>query len=400
MRVVLLTNEFPPSVYGGAGVHVAELSNALRGRVDLDIRTFGDQHHDEPGWRVRGYPSPLDPADAPEALRPVLTAFGRNLAMAADPPTADLVHCHTWYVHLGGLVIGQAYGLPLVVTVHSLEPLRPWKREQLGSGYDASAWVERQALEQADAVIAVSDATRQDVLAHFEVDPARIHVVHNGIDAESFAPDPDRDALARFGIDPAAPYVLFVGRVTRQKGITVLVRAIRHLDPRIAVVLAAGQPDTEEIAAEVEAGVAEARAVAPTRAIHWIPEMLDRRTVRQLYSHAAVFACPSVYEPFGITNLEAMACGAPVVATRVGGIPEVVVHGRTGLLVDVPGDGPMGQADEESVAIELAAAINGLVADPARRAAMGEAGRQRAVEEFSWKGVADRTLTVYEAVVG
>jgi alpha-maltose-1-phosphate synthase len=329
----------------------------------------------------------------------VLSAFGRNVAMAADPPAGDLVHCHTWYVHLGGLVMREAYGLPLVVTVHSLEPLRPWKREQLGTGYDASAWVERQALEQADAIIAVSGATRQDVLDHFDVDAGRIHVVHNGIDAESFAPDLGRDQLARLGID-AAPYVLFVGRVTRQKGITILVRAIPHLDPRIAVVLAAGQPDTPDIAAEVAAGVAEAQARAPTRAIHWIPEMLDRRTVRQLYSNAAVFTCPSVYEPFGITNLEAMACGAAVVATRVGGIPEVVVHGRTGLLVDVPGDGPMTREDEESVAVELAAGINDLVADRARRTAMGEAGRQRAIEQFSWSGVADRTVVVYETVVG
>lgn len=398
MRVLILTNEFPPSVYGGAGVHVGELTNALRGRVELDIRTFGDHAHDEPGWRVRGYSPNLDVSGAPGELRPVLSAFSRNLAMAADTPTADLVHCHTWYTHLGGLVIGQAYGLPLVVTVHSLEPLRPWKREQLGGGYDASVWVEREALEGADAVIAVSDATRRDVLDHFAVDPARIHVVHNGIDPVDFAPDPNRDTLRRFGIDPKTPYVLFVGRVTRQKGITILVEAIPHLDPRIAVVLAAGQPDTAEIAAEVEAGLAEARAVAPTRAIHWIPEMLDRRTVRQLYTHAAVFACPSAYEPFGITNLEAMACGVPVVATRVGGIPEVVDHGRTGLLIDVP-DEPStdGAAD---VAIALAAAINDLVADPARRAAMGEAGRERAVEQFSWAQAANRTMAVYAAVVG
>jgi glycogen synthase len=390
MRVVMLTNEFPPSVYGGAGVHVAELTNALRGRVDLDVRTFGDQVHDEPGLRVRGYPAPPRHEDTPEELRPVLAAFSRNLAMAADPPNADLVHCHTWYTHLGGLVIGQAYGIPLVVTVHSLEPLRPWKREQLGSGYDASAWIERQALEQADAVIAVSDAARGDILDHFSVEPSRVHVVNNGIDVVAFAPDPQRDAMARFKIDAKAPYVLFVGRVTRQKGITTLVEAIPHLDPRIAVVMAAGQPDTPELQAEVEAGVAEARAQAPTRAIHWIPEALDRKTLRQLYSHAAVFACPSVYEPFGITNLEAMACGVPVVATRVGGIPEVVIHDRTGLLVG---------AGTDRTAADLAAAINGLVADPARRAAMGEAGRQRAVEQFSWADVARRTLAVYDAVV-
>lgn len=399
MRAVVLTNEFPPNVYGGAGVHVTELTSALRGRIELDIRTFGEQQHDEPGWRVRGYPTTLETENAPEPLRPVLAAFSRNLAMAADPPTADLVHCHTWYTHLGGLMIGQAFGIPLVVTVHSLEPLRPWKREQLGGGYDVSAWVERQALEQADAVIAVSDAARADVLEHFATDPARVHVVHNGIDTGAFAPDRGRDALARFGIDPATTYVLFVGRITRQKGITTLIEAIPQLDARIGVVLAAGQPDTPELAAEVEQGIAEAQAASPQRTIHWIPEHLDRPTVRQLYSHAAVFVCPSVYEPFGITNLEAMACGVPVVATRVGGIPEVVVHDRTGLLVDPPDD-PMAPGGADRVAHDLAAAINELVADPARRVAMGEAGRERAVELFSWSGVASKTLEVYGAVVG
>jgi glycogen synthase len=393
----MLTNEFPPSVYGGAGIHVEELTAALRGRVELDIRTFGEQALDEPGYRVLGYPAPLDVSSAPEPLRPVLSAFGRNLAMAAEPANADLVHCHTWYTHLGGLVIGQAYGVPLVVTVHSLEPLRPWKREQLGTGYEASAWVERQALEGADAIIAVSGASRQDVLDHFDVDPARLHVVHNGIDVAAFAPDAGTEALNGHGIDPDQPYVLFVGRVTRQKGITTLVEAIPQLDPGIGVVLAAGQPDTPELAAEVEAGIAEARAAAPERRIHWIPEMLDRRSVRQLYTHAAVFACPSVYEPFGITNLEAMACGVPVVATRVGGIPEIVVHGQTGLLVDVPTDGPTD--GDPAVAEALAAAINELVADPGRRKAMGEAGRARAADQFSWADIATRTLEVYESVV-
>jgi len=399
VRAVVLTNEFPPNVYGGAGVHVTELTNALRGKIELDIRTFGEQQHDEPGWRVRGYPTTPEAENAPELLRPVLAAFSRNLAMAADPPTADLVHCHTWYTHLGGLMIGQAYGMPLVVTVHSLEPLRPWKREQLGGGYDVSAWVERQTLEQADAVIAVSAAARADVLEHFATDPARVHVVHNGIDTVAFAADRGRDALARFGIDPATTYVLFVGRITRQKGITTLIEAIPQLDARTGVVLAAGQPDTPELAAEVEQGIAEAQAASPHRTIHWIPEHLDRATVRQLYSHAAVFVCPSVYEPFGITNLEAMACGVPVVATRVGGIPEVVVHGRTGLLVDPPDD-PMTPGGAHRVARDLAAAINALVADPARRKAMGEAGRERAVELFSWSSVASKTLEVYGAVVG
>jgi starch synthase len=382
-------------VYGGAGVHVTEPTNALRGRVELDIRTFGEQHQDESGWRVRGYPVEVDLGRALEPLRPVLGAFSRNLAMAADPITADLVHCHTWYTHLGGLVASRAYGLPLVITVHSLEPLRPWKREQLAGGYDVSAWVEQQALEEADAVIAVSAAARQDVLEHFDIDPARLHVVHNGIDTTGFAPDLSRDAIARFEIDPAIPYVLFVGRITRQKGITLLIEAIPHLDERIGVVLAAGQPDTPELAAEVERGIADARAAAPLRPIHWIPEHLDRRAVRQLYTHAAVFACPSVYEPFGITNLEAMACGVPVVATRVGGIPEVVADGQTGLLVDPPD--PSGGGTDR-VARDLAAAINALVADPGRRVAMGATGRQQAVEEFSWSAVAGKTLEVYRAV--
>ncbi len=386
MRVVMLTNEYPPAVYGGAGVHVAELTNALRGRVELDIRTFGDQRHDEPGFRVRGYPVSMDLEAAPETLRPVLGAFNRNLAMAADPGEADLVHCHTWYTHLGGVVMAQAANVPLVVTVHSLEPLRPWKREQLGGGYELSAWVERQAMHQADAVIAVSQSARQDVLDHFQTDPERIHVVHNGIDVAAFAPDPGHDRLDRLGVDHRKPYVLFVGRVTRQKGIETLVEAIPDLSDGIGVVLAAGQPDTPDIEAEVERGIAAAQAASPRRPIHWIREQLDRPTLRQLYTHAAVFACPSVYEPFGITNLEAMAAGTAVVASRVGGIPEVVLDGVTGVLVE---------ADDPPT---LAAAINDLVADPRRKTAMGEAGRIRATEQFGWAQVAQRTLEVYRSV--
>jgi len=386
MRVVMLTNEYPPTVYGGAGVHVEELTNALRGRVELDIRTFGDQRHEEPGWRVRGYPVAMDLDATPEPLRPVLGAFSRNLAMAADPVDGDLVHCHTWYTHLGGIVIAQAANVPLVVTVHSLEPLRPWKREQLAGGYELSAWVERQAMTQADAVIAVSQAARQDVLDHFATDPERIHVVYNGIDAVAFGPDPGLDQLGRLGIDTRTPYVLFVGRVTRQKGIETLVESIPSLDEGIGVVIAAGQPDTPELAAEVERGIRAARSASPRRPIHWVREQVDRTTLRQLYTHAAVFACPSVYEPFGITNLEAMACSTAVVASRVGGIPEVVLDGTTGLLVD----------PEDPRA--LAAAINALVGDPRRRVSMGEAGRIRAAEQFGWAQIAQRTTEVYRSV--
>ncbi|HEX5396475.1 MAG TPA: glycogen synthase, partial [Candidatus Limnocylindria bacterium] len=324
MRVLILTNEFPPNVYGGAGVHVDELTRALRKLIEVEVRTFGAQDERTDGWRVRGFA-------ADERLSGAFAALGRDIGMAAEPVDADVVHAHTWYTHLAAILAKLTYGTPLVVTVHSLEPMRPWKREQLGGGYDVSTWVERTALEMADAVIAVSRETRDDVLRLFEVAPEKVHVIHNGIDAVFFHPVDETDALDSFGVDPSQPYVLFVGRITRQKGIVHLVRAIRNLDPRIGVVLCAGQPDTPQIAQEMEDGVAEARRHRSN--VVWIPEMVSREAVRQLYSHAAVFCCPSVYEPFGIINLEAAACETPVVASAVGGIPEVVVDGETGLLV-------------------------------------------------------------------
>ena len=400
MKALLLTNEYPPNVYGGAGMHVAELTRHLKTLVSLEVRAFGEQHEEAPGWRVRGYPASSTRALGDDRLRPAWDAFDRCLAMASDPSGADLVHCHTWYTHLGGLLTQNANAIPLVITVHSLEPLRPWKREQLGGGYDLSTWVERTALESADAVIAVSKGTRDDVLRHFAVEPERVHIIHNGIDADFFAPDPATDALERHGIEPGQPYVLFVGRITRQKGIVHLVRAIRLFDPDIGVVLAAGQPDTPELAAEVEAGVSAARRNRAN--VVWIPEMLSREEIRQLYSHASIFVCPSVYEPFGITNLEAMACERPVVATAVGGIPEVVVEGETGLLVPVAfrPDEPMTPADPDRLAADLAAAINRLMADPALRKRMGAAGRRRAIERFSWSSIAARTAALYAVVSG
>ncbi|MDQ3149826.1 MAG: glycogen synthase, partial [Chloroflexota bacterium] len=290
MRALILTNEFPPSVYGGAGVHVDELTRHLRSFIELDIRTFGTQASAGAGWRAEGYPPAHDLSSADDRLRPVFAALSRDLGMVAHPVHADVVHAHTWYTHLAGVLARLAYGIPLVVTVHSLEPLRPWKREQLGGGYDVSSWIERTALESADAVIAVSRETREDVLRFFDVPLERVHVIHNGIDAEFYQPDPAMSALERHGIDPAVPYVLFVGRVTRQKGIVHLVRAIRHLDPGIGVVLCAGQPDTPQIAAEMQAGVAAAQAERPN--VVWIGEMVSRDEARQLYSHAAVFCCP------------------------------------------------------------------------------------------------------------
>ena len=399
MRALILTNEFPPEIYGGAGVHVDELSRHLRPLIGLDIRTFGTRVEDVDGWRVRGYPPAHDLGGAEERLRPVLAALSRDVSMVADPVSADVVHAHTWYTHLAGLLVRHAYGIPLVLTVHSLEPLRPWKREQLGGGYDVSSWVERTALESADAVVAVSRETRDDVLRLFDVPPERVHVIHNGIDADFYRPNASTDALERHGVDPSVPYVLFVGRITRQKGIIHLVRAIRHLDPGIGVVLCAGQPDTPEIAAEMEAGVAAARADRPN--VVWIGEMVSREEVRQLYSHAAVFCCPSVYEPFGIINLEAAACETPVVASAVGGIPEVVVDGETGLLVpvDLHPDDPMVPIDPYRFELNLAGAINALMADAATREVMGRAARRRAVERFSWASIAGTTVDLYRSLV-
>jgi len=397
LKALLLTNEFPPNVYGGAGIHVGELSRQLEGRIGLEVRTFGSGADGAP--TVRGYEPAHDLAHADARMRAAWGALSRDLAMAIDRVDADVVHCHTWYTHLAGILIRHAYGAPLVITVHSLEPLRPWKREQLGGGYEVSTWVERTALEEADAVIAVSHGTREDVLRLFDIAPERVHVIHNGIDAEFFAPDPATDALERYGIDRSVPYILFVGRITRQKGIVHLVRAIRLLDPGIGVVLCAGQPDTPEIGHEMEEAVTEARTAHPN--VVWIPEMVSREAVRQLYSHAALFVCPSVYEPFGIINLEAMACERPVVATAVGGIPEVVVDGETGVLVplDLRADDPMTPKDADRFARDLASAVNALMADPELRERMGRAGRLRAVEQFSWASIADQTVALYRSLL-
>jgi len=399
VRALVLTNEFPPDIYGGAGVHVDELTRHLRDLVELDVRTFGSRSESAEGWTVRGYPVAHDLSAADERLRPMLSALSRDLAMVADPVDADVVHVHTWYTHLAGLLVRLAYGIPLALTVHSLEPLRPWKREQLGGGYDVSSWIERMAIETADAVIAVSEGTRADVLRLFEVPEARVHVIHNGIDPDFYRPDRGTDALERRGIDPSVPFVLFVGRITRQKGIVHLVRAIRHLDPGIGVVLCAGQPDTPEIAREMADGVAAAQAERPN--VVWIGEMVSREEVRQLYSRASVFCCPSVYEPFGIINLEAAACETPVVASAVGGIPEVVVDGETGLLVPVELrlDDPMSPVDPDRFERNLAGAINTLMTDAGTRELMGRAGRRRAVEHFGWSAIARQTADLYASLI-
>ena len=391
MRVDLMTREYPPEVYGGAGVHVEYLAAKLRPLADVRVHCFGAPRA-EPG--VLAYADPPGLAGANAALR----TMGVDLEMVAGCAGTDLVHSHTWYANLAGHLAKLLHGVPHIVTTHSLEPLRPWKAEQLGGGYALSSWVERTALEAADAVIAVSDGMRRDVMAAYPaVDPTRIQVVHNGIDTEQYAPDRETDVVTRLGIDPTAPSVTFVGRITRQKGLPYLLRAAKLLPPDVQLVFLAGAPDTPEIAAEVEALIGELRATRER--VVWVAAMLPKPEVIQVLTHSTVFVCPSIYEPMGIVNLEAMACETAVVATATGGIPEVVADGETGLLVPIEqvADGTGTPLDPERFVADLAAAINELIADPVRAAAMGKAGRRRAVAHFSWAAIAERTMDVYRA---
>ena len=377
-KVALLTREYPPEVYGGAGVHVEYLAAELSKLVDLTVHCQGADREGAVAHR----PWPLL-AGSNAALQTVST----DLAMTAAVADADLVHSHTWYANLAGFLASQLYGVPHVMTAHSLEPLRPWKAEQLGGGYALSSWCERTAIEAAAAVIAVSDGMRADILgAYPAVKPDRVQVIRNGIDTVQYAPDPGTAVLARHGIDPGRPAVVFVGRVTRQKGLPVLLRAAQWLDPSAQLVLCAGQADTPELAAEVTGLVAD--LTATRSGVIWIPEMLPKRAVIQLLSHATVFACPSLYEPLGIVNLEAMACGTAVVGSAVGGIPEVVSDGETGLLVPAGDPGA------------LAVALNALVRDPVRATWLGRAGRERAVAEFGWPAVAALTAGLYQELAG
>jgi len=398
-KVALFTNEYPPNIYGGAGVHVEYLSRELSRLVAVEVRCFGEQDQEGPNLHVKGYgPWPEAGLDTDPRFAGALDAIYRSLAMAKDDLDASIVHSHTWYVQFAGFLAKKLWGIPFVLTTHSLEPLRPWKVEQLGNAYHLSTWIENNALTEADAVIAVSQETRTDVLRCFPaVDPGKVHVIHNGIDLQQYRKITASDALVKRGVDPGRPFVLFVGRITRQKGIIHLVNAIPHIDPAIQVVICAGAPDTPEIGREMSEGVDAVSAGRP--GVIWIREMLPREEVIQFYSHAAVFCCPSVYEPFGIINLEAMACETAVVATAVGGIPEVVIPEETGLLVDLQlQPGTFNPVDALQFSADLAAAINRVALDPTLHRTFGQNGRRRVEAHFSWRAIAGRTLDLYRSL--
>jgi starch synthase len=393
MRVDLLTREYPPEVYGGAGVHVAELVRALRRDIDVSVRCFGAPR-DEVGTVAYATPAEFAAANA------ALATMGVDLLMAQDAAGADLVHSHTWYANFAGFTAKRLHGIPHVVTAHSLEPLRPWKAEQLGGGYRVSSWVERTAFEDADAVVAVSNGMRRDILrAYPDVDPERVSVVYNGIDLADWRPNDDPDLVRSLGVDPDRPSIVFVGRITRQKGLPYLLRAASSLPPEVQLVLCAGAPDTPEIMAEVSGLVEQ---LGTTRdGVVWIDRHLPRAELTALLTSATAFICPSVYEPLGIVNLEAMACGAAVVGTATGGIPEVVDDGVTGVLVpiDQADDGTGTPLDPDRYVADLAEAMNRVVSDPERAREMGAAGRIRAEEHFAWDAIANETRALYERVL-
>ena len=383
MRTAILTREWPPDIYGGAGVHVEHLVPELRKLIEVDVHCFGGPRSDATGHAVPGY---LEQANA------ALQTLGVDLGMADAVAGCDVAHSHTWYANLGGHLSGLLHDIPHVITAHSLEPRRPWKREQLGGGYAISSWVEDTAYHNADAIIAVSAGMRADVLDCYPfVDPAKVHVVHNGIDTDVYRRVEQTDALKRYGIDPDRPFVLFVGRITRQKGINHLLRAALEFDESAPIVLCAASPDTPELGQEVSDAIDALRQKRSD--VFWLDGHLERSDVRQLLSNALVFACPSVYEPLGIVNLEAMGCEAPVVASDVGGIPEVVVDGETGLLVHYDAE------DTAAFEADFARAINQVIADPQRARQMGQAGRARAIAEFGWDRIAGRTVEVCEAAI-
>jgi len=400
MRVGLFTREYPPLVYGGAGVHVDYLSRELAKEIEVEVHCWGPQNSDAGNLHVRGQEPWAEISNGTEGkFKGALEALSLNLTQIKALEGIDVVHTHTWYVSMAGYLAKKLYGVPFVLTTHSLEPFRAWKAEQLGSGYAMSSWMERTAILDADAIVAVSQGTKADIQAAYpDVDPKRIHVIYNGIDLAEYQKTGETKALTDYGVDPAVPYVLFVGRITRQKGVTHLVDAIRHLPPETQVVLCAGAPDTPEIAAELRAKVEAARKDHPR--IVWIEKMVTKQEAIQLYSNCRVFCCPSVYEPFGIINLEAMACRAPVVASATGGIKEVVVDGETGYLVPFDQD-PVTSfpSDPEKFARDLASRLKQMLDDPDKCRRYGDAGRKRVEEIFSWTAIAHQTIRLYEQLV-
>lgn len=405
MKIAILTNEYPPYIYGGAGVHVEYLTRELArlddGQHSIQVLCFGDQRQRSGNLTVEGINPHFQPAFQDPRHQRFMETLVRDIVMAGSIAEADIVHCHTWYSHLAGCLLKQLVGARLVLTTHSLEPHRPWKSEQLGTAYHASSWIERTAYQNADGVIAVSEAMKRDVGQLYGVPPDRVRVIHNGIDLDQFHPRPNPELLARYGISPDVPFVLFVGRITRQKGIVHLVNAIRHIRQGVQVVLCAGAPDTQEIGREMAERVEQARAQTANPVI-WVSQIVPRDDLVTLYTHASIFVCPSVYEPFGIINLEAMACETPVVASAVGGIPEVVAHGETGLLVPLEPSGPTDfePRHPERFSRDLASAVNELLDSPERMQAMGKKARQRVEERFSWTSIARRTLDFYRDLLG
>jgi starch synthase len=400
LRVGLFTREYPPHVYGGAGVHVDYLSRELAKEIEVEVHCWGQQHADVGKLHVRGaLPWSEITNGTEEKFKGALEALSLNLTQVKALRGLDIVHTHTWYVSMAGYLAKKLYGVPFVLTTHSLEPLRAWKAEQLGSGYAMSSWMERTAILDADAVIAVSKGTKEDILrAYPTIDPDRVHVIYNGIDLNEYQKTTETSALVKYGVDLSIPYVLFVGRITRQKGVTHLVDAIRYMPPGTQVVLCAGAPDTPEIAAEMRDKVAEARKLNPH--IVWIEKMVTKPEVIQLYSNARVFCCPSVYEPFGIINLEAMACRAPVVASATGGIREVVVDGETGYLVPFEADAVTGfPVNPDQFARDLGIKVSELLADPDKCRRFGDAGRKRVEAIFSWTAIAGQTIALYDALI-
>jgi len=399
MKTLFFTREFPPYVYGGAGVHVEYLAAELSKLMKIEIRSFGDQDSTDGNLQVKGFPyeNPIfDNSD--DLLEAVFKTLSTGLHMNADFIDADIVHCHTWYAHFAGIIAKLCYGIPLVITTHSLEPLRPWKREQLGRGYDASSWIEKTAIEMADALIAVSNETKDDILNYFNVDENKIKVIYNGINLQQYITTSDSETLDEYQVDKTKPYVLFVGRITRQKGIIHLINAIKYIDENTQIVLCAGAPDTKEIGLEMEQAVNEIKKIRKN--VIWIDKMLEKKQVIQLYSHAAVFCCPSIYEPFGIINIEAMACNTAVVASAVGGIKEVVVDGETGILVPVEQQNiaPFEPVNPDKFSRDLADGINKLINHPTLRNSMAKNGRKRVEDYFDWISVAKQTEELYKSL--